>query len=312
MMLGSRADNVNVTYLTSSYRLYNSSYVDSYFTCHTCGRHGAMQWLVDSLDAGSHISSDQVGTVSFRNKPGDPTMLKFVSVILAEYMVNTSSCMDVLLIATQTDEEYQNNLLRVTCRGSTQQDTISYLRRLSKPGTSNKTVFLSHVVVSDANIVTRNNLVTDILVGSTTESSLFWLRNQQPAGGFNGIHSAGDTEYRVQLNDLSVIFQETVLLVKRDQDITSILLLTDRSSSNITVTCVSNSNFISMNLGNKRDSIPYSSDVMPDSSGTIEITSSMMQSSERTLTTTDFLTEKTRISIGKVVGIRPLSILCVM
>jgi len=245
----SYGDSVSAHYLISSHRIHDSSYTDSYFTCDVCGASG-MQWLVNSQDAGVHLPSQSVGTVSYRNEPGDPTILNYLSIILAKPVNNASSCMHVLLIVTQTTIEFQERLLRVTCRGSTQQEEITYEKNTSISNFSNGTVFLSHVI-QEKNVV--NNIVTNILIGSTNESSLFWLRNQQPAGGFNGIHSAGDNEFRILPNDLSIVFRETVLLVKRLHDITSLLLLTDNSTS-INISCVSDSNYISILLNNSDDS----------------------------------------------------------
>ena len=213
--------------------------------CHVCG--GGVQLLVNSVGAGSHFSTDAVGSTSYRTEPADPTRLNFLSMILSKQTTNGSTCLDVLIIVTQMKSDYEGSPpLRIACRSPTQEFPILYQRTQSNiSAIPNNTVFLSHLIGRSTIVTGKNNLVTNILLCSTKESSMFWQRNGQSVGAFNGLHDAGDSEQLLHKNDSSVLFRETILLAKRLGDITSLLVLTDFNSSvNSTISCTSNSNLI--------------------------------------------------------------------
>ena len=212
--------------------------------CHACG--GGIQLLVNSASVGFHLPTDEVGSNSYRTEPGDSTRLNYLSMVVSKQTTNGSTCLDVLLIVTQAKSEYdEGSPLNIVCRSSTQEFQIPYQRSQRRiTAIANNTVFLSHII--GTNLVTGNeNLVTNIFLCSTNESSMSWRRNRQPVGAFNGLHTAGDDEQVLHKNDSSVLFLETILLAKRAGDITSLLLLTDfNSSMNSTISCTSNLNFI--------------------------------------------------------------------
>ena len=202
-----------------------------------------MLLIVNSVGAGSHISTDAVGSTSYRTEPADSTRLNFLSMVLSKQTTNGSTCLDVLLIVTQMKSDYEGSPpLRITCHSPTQEFPIPYQRSQSNiSAISNNAVFLSHLLGSNI-VAGKNNLVTNIFLCSTKESSMFWQRNGQSVGAFNRLHNAGDSEQLLHKNDSSVLFQETILLAERPGDITSLLVLTDFNSSvNSTISCTSNS-----------------------------------------------------------------------
>ena len=209
-----------------------------------CHIRGAAQLLVNSVSVGDHLPTDEVGSTSYRTEPGDSTRLNFLSIIISKQTTNGSTCLDVLLIVTQVKSEYDRGPLRIVCRSPTQEWQIPYQRQPNITTIANSTVFLSHFHRS--NIVTGNkNLVTNMFLCSTNESSMFWRRNRHSVGAFTELHTAGDSEKRLHKNDSSVLSQATFLLTRTLGDITSLLVLTDfNSSMNSTISCTSNSNFI--------------------------------------------------------------------
>ena len=216
-------------------------------------------------DAGGHLPSQKSGSLSYRTEFSDSTALRYTSVLLSSRSENDSICMDVVLLVTQSEAEYFSSPPLVICRGPTLQIEIQTpTQQLVPDQRNNGTVSLTHVLSRSNIVYPGNNLVTHILLCSTTESAQFWLRNQLPAGGFNGIHRAGYSEFTLHSNDSSISFQEAVLLVKRPQvDLTSLLLLTDfNSSMNFSVLCVSNTNYV---LSVINDSYSYLEELNADS-----------------------------------------------
>ena len=277
-------DSIQAEFLRSNRRLLTSTYIDSYFCCNACG--GGIQWLVNGEDAGGHLPSQKSGSLSYRTEFSDSTALRYTSVLLSSRSENDIICMDVVLLVTQLEAEYFSSPPLVICRGPTLQREIQTpTQQLVPDQRNNGTVSLTYVL-SRSNIVSPgNNFVTHILLCSTNESAQFWLRNQLPAGGFNGIHSAGYSEFTLHSNDSSISFQEAVLLVKRPQvDLTSLLLLTDfNSSTNFSVLCVSNTNYV---LSVINDSYSYLEELNADSASSVSTDSATIKTG-----TTDELTK---------------------
>ena len=96
-------------------------------------------------------------------------------------------------------------------------------------------------------MVPGSNSVTQILICNSNETKQTWFIDKHTTvAGFNVNHNAGSHEFVLHPDDSTVVIREAILLVKRPEEISSVLILTTFNCTKpFQVTCVSNSNYVS-------------------------------------------------------------------
>ena len=221
----------------------NSNRVDGFYNCNSCG--GSIQWMVNDVIVATNHRAKEVGSVNFQTSD-NATALNYASVILSKHSNDSEICMDVVLIITQAN--LTEDLPRVTCldtRDSEDFDVVEYPSSLSDtPSIKNGSVEL-HLSINQLNIVVPgSNSVTQILTCNSNETKQTWFIDKQSIAGFNGNNIAGRHEFVLHPDDSTVAIQEAILLVKRPEEISSVLILTTFNYTKpLQFTCVSNSNY---------------------------------------------------------------------
>ena len=224
----------------------NSNRADGFYYCNSCG--GSIQWMVNEINVATNHHAEEVGSVNFQTRSYDATALNYASIVLSKHSNNSETCMDVVLVITQAN--LTEDLPRVACLGTRDAedfDIVEYPSSLSDtPPIKNGTVELQ-LSVNQLNIVVPgSNSVTQILTCNSNESKQTWFIDKQSVAGFNGNHNPGRHEFDLHPDDSTVAMQEAILLVKRPEEISSVLILTTFNYTKpFQVTCVSNGNYVS-------------------------------------------------------------------
>ena len=226
----------------------NSNRVDGFYCCNSCG--GSILWMVNGVIVAANNHTEEVGSVDFLTRSDDPTVLNYASIILSKHSNDSEICMDVVLIITHILEE---DLPRVACVGTRDAedfDVVEYPSSLSDtPSIKNGSVEVQ-LSVNQLNIVVPgSNSVTQILTCNSNETRQSWFIDKYSVAGFNGNDIAGRHEFELHPDDSTVAVREAILLVKRPEEISSVLIITTFNyTTPLKVTCVSNSNYISITL----------------------------------------------------------------
>ena len=241
-----KGETIDAQFLNVMRRPSSNRYFDYFYSCNSCGR--GIQWEVNGESAATHTVTDDIGSVAYETEHNDSSALRYTSILLGKRSKNDSVCMDALLIVTRTEL----HLIQVICRGTSQQIIINYQLpdlTVNIPLSENN-VKLNFIIGQQGVISSNSNIVTQVLMCTTRETSQLWERDQQLAGAFNGVDNAGSSYYESHSLDSSVVSREAILLVKRrNVEITSVLVISELNSThNFTVSCLSDSDFASINL----------------------------------------------------------------
>ena len=227
----------------------NSNRVYGLYCCNSCG--GSVQWMVNKVIVAANNRTEEIGSVYFQTRSND-TALNYASVLLSKHSNDSEICMDVALIIIH----FLVNLTeaipppRVACLGTRDAedfDVVEYPSSLSStPYIKNKTVELD-LSVNQLNIVVPgSNSVTQILICNSNGTSQTWFIDKQSVAGFNERDIAGSHEFVLHPGDSTVVIREVILLVKRPEEISSVLILTTFNYTKpFQVICASNSNYVS-------------------------------------------------------------------
>ena len=241
-----KGETIHAQFLNVMRRSSSNRYFDYLYSCNSCGR--GIQWEVNGESAAMHTVTDNIGSVAYETKHNDSSALRYTSILLGKRSKNDSVCMDALLIVTRTEL----HLIQVICRGTSQQIIINYQLpdlTVNIPLSENN-VKLNFIIGQQGVISSNSSIVTQVLMCTTRETSQFWERDKQFAGAFNGVDNAGSSYYESHFLESSVVSLEVILLVyRRNIEITSVLVISElNSTQNFTVSCLSDSNFTSINL----------------------------------------------------------------
>ena len=124
-------------------------------------------------------------------------------------------------------------------------------------------------VIGERGIISRNSsFITQILMCTSSERSQVWRRGREDVGIFNGAHSPGSHSFAVHSLDPFVVYREAVLLVRRPNiEITSVLVLSDISTVNFTVSCYSDSRSANTSIINIINTPSIADDMLSDDNG---------------------------------------------
>ena len=227
----------------------NSNRVDGFYCCNSCG--GSVQWMVNGIIVATNYRAEEVGSVNFQTSD-DATALNYASVILSKHLDDSEKCMDVVLIIVHFQENLTEPISqpRVACLGTRDAgdfDVVEYPSSLSDtPPINNKTVELKLSVNQRNIVVPGSDSVTQVLTCNSNETSQIWFIDTHSVTGFYGNDIAGRHEFVLHPDDSTVAIQEAILLVKRPEEISSVLILTTFNYTKpLQVTCASNSNYVS-------------------------------------------------------------------
>ena len=228
----------------------NSNYEEGFYYCNSCGV--SIQWMVNDIIVATNYYAEIVGSVNSQTRSDDATALNYASTILSKHSNDSEMCMDVVLIIIffQGNLTEDIQLPRVACLGTRDAedfDVVEYPSSLSdNQSIKNGTVELELSVNQRNIVVPGSNSVTRILTCNSNETKQIWFIDKDSVAGFNGNQIAGNHEFALHPDSSTVAIQEAILLVKRPEEIRSVLILTTLNNTTpLQVTCVSNSNYAS-------------------------------------------------------------------
>ncbi len=193
-------------------------------------------WLVNGNTELVHLEeSSRVGKVVFQDDMNGRS--RYTSMILSLRNTNNRVCMDVAMVATQSQPDWRPDVI---CQGSHEQYIIQYDVPMMDPLSEiqNRSVTLRHAIDGDDIISTGNNYATHILVCRSHSNKAIWRKQRTFLAAFNGINQVGDAVHSVHTLDSSTVLSEAVLLEITAQLLTTALLYTVRDDvGTVTINC---------------------------------------------------------------------------
>jgi len=172
-------------------------------------------WLVDgNVELVHFASSSRVGSVESR--PDTNTSSRYTSSVLSLRNTGNEICMDVVLIATQTQPDWRPD---VRCRSSNEQHVIEYGVSMTAPlpEIHNRSVTLRHSIDEyDIVSVGNNYTTTQILVCRSSSGRASWLRQRSFLTTFNGGNTPGNSVY-VSMDSSTVLWGSKLPLLYSTQ-----------------------------------------------------------------------------------------------
>ena len=236
---------VNVRFLGSVARFRNSSRLDYYYICRTCGQ--TIQWEVNMADGPSHFETDKIGQVRFRaDSTGDD--INYLSILLLRTNTNNEMCLTALLVVSRLSSEP----VSIVCRGDTSQKMA---------GNNPTSTFLSDKAIEgdvridylfyDDDIISEHTSTyrTFIFICNVNGTSQFWMAGTDSIGGFVLNNDVGLDAIQRNRNDADIAYTVAVLIARQliQRTLTSILVLLEENyTRNFSVSCRSDTTELSL------------------------------------------------------------------
>ncbi len=202
-------------------RFRDSSYYDSYYCCNICGGH--LLWVFDGTDILLHwLSQSNVGNVEVQAVNSSS---RFSSMILSHRGSGSEACIDVVIIATQTNPEWRP---RVICHSLYQDHIVEYDSSLIDPiyEDHNSSVALTYSIMQPNIVPARTDtFITHFLVCRSFDDHITWTFNGSSVI-FNGRAKPGSNGLKLYPEDSTTALFEAIVLEKTPNGITSVLVAT--------------------------------------------------------------------------------------
>jgi len=217
-------------------RFNDSSTYDSYYCCNICG--DFVKWVFDNKSIVKHLASESnVGSV--KSIPSSVEDIRYKSMIISLRQYNSGACMDVVMIATQSNSTWRP---QVICNSSIDQHVVEYDEEKSDPFNfkpETRDTLIGKIALGPTKIVAhRDDIFTGAIMCHSSQGIIFWRLNGNFLVGFNVVNIPGDSDFRLQPEDSSVALWQAIVLDRNSQGITSLVFGNGNSNSgNINVSC---------------------------------------------------------------------------